>query len=398
MEFSSSDYDRNKRIVIYGAGIFGEYTKKALDVHGIDAYCFCDRKKDGKPYCGLPVISPSELVEKHNDAIILVAIGIEFAEVYRWLTKYNLKNIFSVKELIFNTQFSLEGMSVQAQDKQYYEIIYEWGLNSYFHKDKLSLSNVDWVITQKCSLHCKDCSNLMPYYECPTDYSFFDSSRYMDNFIDVVDEVLDIRILGGEPFMCRELADYLEYAIKKERIRNVTIYTNATILPNDKIRKLLCNKKVRLEITNYGALARNFDAFVKIIEMENIRHNIVELTEWHDLGGLYNRELNQEQREKVYAQCFCRNLPTFMEGKLFRCPYAANGRILKAIPFKDEDYIDFTNKISDRELTRKKIIKLLFESLSDYACGYCSGRNNHIAVVQPAIQTKHVLEYEKVTD
>ena len=33
-----------------------------------------------------------------------------------------------------------------------------------FSKDKLRVKHLDLVLTEKCSLKCKDCSNLMQYY------------------------------------------------------------------------------------------------------------------------------------------------------------------------------------------------------------------------------------------
>ena len=61
----------------------------------------------------------------------------------------------------------------------------------------------------------------------------------------------------------------------------MTIYTNATILTNDRIIELIKNRKVRLEITNHGEMTKIFH-----IDRENIRNDIVELTEWHNLGEI----------------------------------------------------------------------------------------------------------------
>ena len=33
--------------------------------------------------------------------------------------------------------------------------------------DKLNLKTIDIQVTERCSLKCKDCSNLMQYYERP---------------------------------------------------------------------------------------------------------------------------------------------------------------------------------------------------------------------------------------
>lgn len=395
MEFSIDKKNGGNEIIVYGAGIFGEYTKKALDTVGIAMTFFCDRKKCGGKYLGITVISPDELVSRHSNASVLVAVGIEFTEVFEWLSNNGIKNIFTVRNLIFDTAFDLSTMSIQARDKEYYKMIYDWGVKSYSNREGVRIPNLDLVITQKCSLRCRDCSNLMPYFKNPINYDLEEIRRYLQNLFSVVDEILDLRIIGGEPFMNKDIGLFIEEAIRLEKVDNVTIYTNATILPDKDLIETLKNKKVRLEITDYGSLASNYNKFVEIIQKESIRHNIVELTEWHDLGGLYDRNINEKQRAAVYSQCYCRNLYTFMEGKVFRCPYSANGRVLEAIPYKEEDYCDFTETVKDIEAMRRKMIMLLFKSESDYACSFCSGRNNHKAVVKPAIQTKECIPYQK---
>ena len=71
-------------------------------------------------------------------------------------------------------------------------------------------NEVDVQITEKCSLKCKDCSNLMQYYQKPVDAEqgiLFDS---MDRLMSIVDYVNELRILGGDPFMNKEIHKYIK--------------------------------------------------------------------------------------------------------------------------------------------------------------------------------------------
>ena len=49
-----------------------------------------------------------------------------------------------------------------------------FSLNASRSSKNLNLNSLDIVLTEKCSLKCKHCSNLMQYYEKPIDNEFDD--------------------------------------------------------------------------------------------------------------------------------------------------------------------------------------------------------------------------------
>ena len=208
----------------------------------------------------------------------------------------------------------------------------------------------------------------------------------------IVSEIMDVRVIGGEPFMVPYLAEAMEHFLEDDRIKNFSIYTNATILPNEQMIKIMKHRKVKCEVSDYGPAAKNFGEFVKILEKEKIRYRIVKMEEWHQLGGLRKREISQENMKKVFQDCYCNNLLTMLKGKVYRCPYSAHGRELDAIPYHEEDVVDLYGTDS---YVRHKLYYLIYRKEFDYACGYCSGRNYHLAAVEPAVQTRACLDYKK---
>lgn len=42
-------------------------------------------------------------------------------------------------------------------------------LKSLEEKDAVILNSIDFIVTERCSLRCRDCSNLMQYYKNPVD-------------------------------------------------------------------------------------------------------------------------------------------------------------------------------------------------------------------------------------
>ncbi len=75
----------SKKLIIYGAGIRGNHLYQLFDK--LNWYCFCDKdiKKQKSAYCGLPVISPEELIRSHSNDFVVIAVKDYKEEVYKQL-------------------------------------------------------------------------------------------------------------------------------------------------------------------------------------------------------------------------------------------------------------------------------------------------------------------------
>lgn len=84
---SEKDTDFRKKVVLFGAGINGRVFYEFLKHCGYRVDYFSDNSeaKFGTQYCGLPVISPSELVNQYSDAFIIVTIQTNPQEVIQQL-------------------------------------------------------------------------------------------------------------------------------------------------------------------------------------------------------------------------------------------------------------------------------------------------------------------------
>ena len=59
--------------------------------------------------------------------------------------------------------------------------------DTYITNNVLKLKSIDVQITEKCSLKCKDCSNLMQYYKKPIDADFEILTKSIDKILNAVD-------------------------------------------------------------------------------------------------------------------------------------------------------------------------------------------------------------------
>ena len=104
---------------------------------------------------------------------------------------------------------------------------------------------------------CVDCSNLMPYFEKPRNYTFEALKDSIDVMCTYFDQISEVRVIGGEPFVNKDFAKIVEMLSVKVKIKRIAIYTNGTIVPSNEKMKSLENEKVFLYITDYDNLSKN---------------------------------------------------------------------------------------------------------------------------------------------
>ena len=129
----------------------------------------------------------------------------------------------------------------------------------YFDEDKVYMRSLDVMITTKCSLKCKDCSNLMQYYVEPKHTEHEQILSALNILNESVDNISEFRVIVGEPLMNKDWADIVKGISKKNAEANIYIYTNATISPKDEQLESFQDKNVNFTITDYGQLSLNVD-------------------------------------------------------------------------------------------------------------------------------------------
>ena len=91
--------------------------------------------------------------------------------------------------------------------------------------------------------------------------------------------VSNLKILGGEPFVCqKKLIRILEYLKEAEsRFDEAEIITNGTILPSEECTLVLKNTpKLKVVFSNYGELSSRLEEFKSVCEREGIGCDVVE--------------------------------------------------------------------------------------------------------------------------
>lgn len=391
--------DKGLPIIIFGASIVGEVMLRACRDAEIKVECFCDnntnktKSSDGD----IKVIPVSDLKKKYQDAIFLISAadikdvvgqlhGLGFS---KWYPSGLLLKDFDV----FQYQFG-----VPSDFVQYAVDTCLLCHDSYLNPDKLFLRSVDIIITERCSLKCRDCSNLTQYYKNPKNCDIKELMKSIDAFCSIMDEINEFRVLGGEPFMNKDFDLVIKRLIDEPKVKKIIVYTNGTIVPPDEKIECLKNKKILLMITDYGPLSRNLDALTKKLSSNNIVFYVRKAQGWTDCSKIKRYYRNIEQQKEIFKKCCAKSTINISDGKLYKCPFAANAARLKAVPDYKDDYVDLFQEPLDAKgilATKNKVRNYLLDKDYLETCDFCNGRSFGDPEITSAIQTNKPLEYEQ---
>lgn len=380
-------------VVLFGAGAVGELAYDFLQEQQIEVMCIGDNngRLHGRGYRGCPIVSPEALMAYQLPVLICSKYEREIRDQ---LLAMHAANVISACRLFDGVLIEGELLQNHLQAVCSMKVALDKEAVVRQRPDALILNNVDVVITERCSLRCQDCANLMQYYAHP-DHEDMERLFYaLDRLMTMVDWVGELRVIGGEPFMHKQVARYVEKCLSYKNSSFVEIYSNGTIMPEQKAWVAMDDDKAVLLLSDYGPLSSKLEQITQLAEGLKIKYRVAKMDEWQDCGRIMEHHRNVAELQMVYGQCCARNIWTLKDGRLYGCPFSANGTKLKAIPDFVEDYVDLTQDEVAENLREK--IKTLAEKKYYQACQYCNGRPiAGLDVVPVAVQSKQPLAYKK---
>ncbi|MCK9391031.1 MAG: radical SAM protein [Syntrophales bacterium] len=379
-------------VIIFGAGAVGEALLHACSRAGVSVDCFCDNSvaKSGCNVCGVPVIHTSQLNSKYPDAVFLISVAdindivsqLQGMRYEKWATCEILKKI-DLAALPYCGSLDFVSFLVNTCLLCH---------KNYLSPEKLFMHSVDLIVTERCSLRCRDCSNLMQYYKKPRDCSLEEMYAAIDALCGAIDEINDFRVIGGEPLMNRDVHLLVRKLVAEAKVNRIVIYTNGTLLPRPEQLDDFRDDKTLFLITNYGKLSRKLKPLIDLLEREKIAHYVHPATGWTACSGIVRHVRTPEQQQHIFAGCCTKNLFTLNGNRLYRCPFIANAARLKAIPDIPSDYVEL---LAENPLLRLRLKEYIARNKFMEGCDYCDGRPWDGVEIPPAIQTDHPLPYQR---
>lgn len=380
-------FDSN--IVIYGAGFQGLLAAHLLKKMNINVICFADQDKEKQKnkYYGLPVISPSKMIEEYSDSLIIVTPYV-FEPVYqKFKNNKLLKNVVLPVPLFL--EFETEGFDELPEIPNWYRSgTFSYYVDMFLRKccnvlTTAQLYAINVSVSQLCNLRCKNCTSLMPNYKTPKHFRLDDMIRYMD----IVSEnrIFEyISVEGGEPFLWPELPAFLNYLCSKDNIWDIILITNGTIIPGRELLDALKNPKIKVRISDYGAFSK-LSTLSELFDSEEIKY-LIQLQKWSELSTFTNERHSAKEFNEVIEAC-CkiggRGFTHLADGKIFCCPIQGNLHNTGIYPSVEKDYVDL-----NAEIDQTKIEQFLLTKHIPELCWHCKGRGYTGKEVPPAEQLK----------
>jgi len=372
---------------IYGFSLAGKWLSTLISSK-VNGFVDTDEKKKNFEFNGYKVFNPKNLPE--NAPINFVVAAMDIHEILPNIKlKFPNAKIYCLGEYLENQKVE---KAIDGKEPNFVEYSLkgvESCHKSFLANDTKFVRSMDVVISERCSLKCVDCSNLMQFYESPKDISFSEILRDFDALLERVDHIYEIRLIGGEPFMNKEIYTIINYFLANEKISKIVVYTNATIPLKVDEMKGFDNSKLVFFVTDYGNLSKNTDKVKNVLDEINVAYRVVPPENWTDSAKIGKHSRSEVENQDIFDKCCGKNLYTLMYGKIYRCPFTANAERLKAIPDEKDNSVLVTADSSE-------ISSFLYGSKYTPACDHCNGRSYDAPEIIAAIQTKDVMSTKTV--
>lgn len=231
--------------------------------------------------------------------------------IYNWDVLYDLFNL-GVWGLFRKYKFSRK-------------LFYKYMKLKYMLSRKVSIPFLSVFVTTMCTLNCKQCCAFVNKYKSENHYKpmrFDDFKNDLDKVLDAVDTVFVFQLVGGEPFLCKDLPKMIRYAKTKKQIKHMFVTTNCTILPSEEMINALKETGTSVEISYYKnakGVKQYYNEIKELLEKNKIRYS-----GWLEENGasfISVQDIYEDKNnKKLYLDCFSSKCNTLCDGKFFLCP------------------------------------------------------------------------------
>lgn len=384
-------------IIIWGAKNLGQMAYKVLTYLKLKPQYFCDMDValHGTSLKGINIISVKQAISAFPKSTIILSLGLK-SNVYKneeiaisIAKDFGHKGAIITGELIHYI-YSTRILTRNISSREYANTLFN------LRNSKNILNHLDIVITDKCTLNCRDCGMLIPYRK-PGIHADVDTIvKAARKLFDLVDGVRWLQIFGGEPFLHPDICEIIKQIASSPKVEMVGIITNSTLTPKKEQFQEISKYSSICLVSNYGNLSTSLDEVKNECEQNNIIYTITDYSSggmiWNKRADIKKKNYSDTKKKMMFekcmnSECICRISP---EGLFYFCEY-------QTIPF-----------IKDLDETKNEIMDLANDSLTHKeqknkwhelttlpyitACNYCGIGDK----VPAAVQVKGKLDYNRL--
>lgn len=370
-------------VILWGASSLGQAIGKKLLACGVKIQNYWDiRYKEVKICNGIEVVAPFTKAEQ-DKSIIIICIGnrVILYNLIRELKKQGYGNYILGDYLYMglvcpfdkSTGINARRCSCTMECRQVYCHRISGILSEHIKDDNpIILPSITLIVNQRCSLQCKYCTSYMNEYPRNEriDFSVERICDDIDKFFDAVDLVGTITVMGGEPFMHKDLSKILSHLCTKKNFGLISVATSGTYPITEEQLKGLYDPRINVSFSNYlESITENqkkvFHKNVEFLKENNICHTV----------GLFSPEWIVPptlipKRDETYAREKRSNCPNWVQiknGKVHPCDL---GMSIYSLGVADNpcDYFDLTQELEPQEYKNK--LKKFIEKPFYECCKY----------------------------
>ncbi|MBR2895924.1 MAG: hypothetical protein IKC03_09780 [Oscillospiraceae bacterium] len=346
----------NKRsIVIYGAGASGKEIAATLREVSVIVEAFIDKKAEEiREVAGIQVYPPAELCRFRGEKLlIIVAVDPQIfknspKEIEQNISNYcgeNCEIVSYGRDLLYVLRHALCSRKIKTGHKFNIIDCINCGAESRgceIFMEYLKRTNTKelrenhrqeftqyfgYIVGQRCTLKCRDCCELVPYYQHGTQVSKDIILGDCRKLAAASKFTMYIELVGGEPFLHPELPEILEGLLQIENVGFVKIFTNGTVIPGERLLEVLKNERIVLMWSNYthavqGKLYENIMKTRGALEKAGVRYIFSHAETWLDFAADFElTNKSEEQLQRDFQDCHIADCMRLYCGKLYRCPH-----------------------------------------------------------------------------
>jgi len=230
----------------------------------------------------------------------------------------------------------------------------------------------------QCSLRCEKCGEFNPYLKKKFTLTAKNMLQDIYPMLQSVDMIEVVHIAGGEPFLHKDLSEFLCCLATFPQVGKIEIVTNGTIIPEEITFCILKNlkEKIIVLVSDYSGAGVDNKALISSLKKNRINHKIHKDMIWKDKSDISFKNYTDEDLNDIAKNCstFRKDYFSLINGIITaHCPTAGS-----LLYYKDlyDNTADFFFNI--RETYIKEIPKKL-EKLNDFSytpmCNYCVSTN-----------------------
>lgn len=350
------DWKGLREIIIFGCGRQGKkmYYTLSRDFK-IMALVDNSPEKQGRIVDGLKILSAEEARDLlHKYKVIVTTSQYYYQDIRKQL---------SVEGLVENKDFIM-----------YQQFVTEW---YYKYRNKINVLKTDISLTTLCTLNCENCMQFLPYWKAGRrkENSLDEIKENVDVYFKCVDYLLDLDVVGGEPFLYSQLKDFIIYMGEnyRQRMGYIGFITNGMIVPKDEIFELLAAYSMDVSISDYSGdidYKHKIEELCKKLEKYNIAYMRNKNIDWFDFGFPKEKYHYEGEAAVRHMQC-CNSIEHILDDKkLFYCGMEWSAQKGGLFPIEEKAYVDL-EAISRGEKARKDILEMIMANIEGGCLDFC---------------------------